>query len=89
MAFKILNGFVDLNASDLFLFPLCNSTRAANTAKLRIKNCHLDVAKYSFTHRVTNLWNSLPVRITHIRDLRKFKLELRKLDKSIFNCGYI
>ena len=56
--FKILNGLEGVNEKDFFI----RDTRISrgHAFKLFKKRVRLDVAKYSFSNRICNVWNSLP-----------------------------
>ena len=41
-----------------------------------ILHCHYDLRKYSFTNRVTSIWNSLPNHIVTANNLDLFKTRL-------------
>ena len=75
--YKVVHGFVDLSLD----FDLRNSTSSSNTRghnfKLRKELCKSDVAKFFFSSRVCDAWNSLSI---HIVTVSVFKTRIRSAD---------
>ena len=44
--------------------------------KLVVRRCRYDVRKYSFSNRITNIWNSLPDEIISAPTVNTFKNSL-------------
>jgi hypothetical protein len=75
MMYKIVNGLVDISASD-YLTPPSRSTRSSHSLKYRQIQTSSDYYKYSFFPRTILSWNSLPASIAEAPDLNTFKREL-------------
>jgi len=73
--FKILTGKYDFTASPKFL--VCDSSRTrGNQMKILNERAKFDLRKFSFTNRVTNIWNSLPNHIVLSESTNQFKNRL-------------
>ena len=48
----------------------------SNGYKLFKKFCRLNVRKYSFSQRVVNDWNTLPIEVVQVPDVESFKTKL-------------
>jgi len=62
--YKLLSGKYDNKASlqlksKMSLSPSDYKTRG-NSRMLKVRRCRYDMRKYSFSNRITNMWNSLP-----------------------------
>ena len=57
--YKILSGKYDSEVSNILQLSNVANTRG-HSKKLYKKYAGLDVRKYSFTHRIVEIWNSLP-----------------------------
>ena len=69
------------------MLPLNRSRRTrGHSMKLEKRLGKLNVRKYSFGHRVTNQWNSLPEWVVCAKTINEFKY---KLDKFWTNRRYI
>ena len=75
--FKILKGFYDRDVSPNLILNTASSTRG-HSLKLFQQGSKLNIRKYSFSVRVTSLWNSLPESVVEAKDVQSFK---NKLDK--------
>ncbi len=80
-AFKILSqdcGY-DKRVTGGLLKLSNNSNTRGHSLKLEHQRARLDVRKYSFTHRVVSLWNSLPESMISAPNIETFK---RRLDRA-------
>ena len=50
-----------------------------NSEKLYVQQCNKNIRKYSFSHRATILWNSLPDHVVNSEDVIKFEKNLDEL----------
>jgi hypothetical protein len=85
-----LYKYLHKNVSVLFedsIKRVLNSSTRGNAFKLLKLRCRLDVRKYYFTHRVVNIWNSLPDRVVSAYNVRTFVNELHNVDLSKFIRG--
>ena len=71
--FKILNGYENID-SNIFYFKINESkiTRGHNYTLVK-KQSRLDVRKYSFSQRTTNVWNKLSADWIHDTSVNMFK----------------
>ena len=69
--FKILNRTDDLNPNDFYVFNNNNTREAAH--KMFIRQCRLDIKKYSFSFRTARAWNSLMVKTKKAENINAFK----------------
>jgi len=67
-------------------FRLNTAPISGNSLKLIKPRCHLDVRKYSFVHRVIDIWNSLEESIIACDSINGFK---GRIDKFIYSRGFI
>ena len=74
MVYKIIHG-LDGSPFDMFFMYHDVPTRS-NGYKLFKKFCHLNVRKYSFSQRVVNDWNTLPIEVVQAPDVESFKTKL-------------
>ena len=84
-AFKIIKGFDDVETDNFFMFRKTKCTRGHSLTLFK-SQCHLDIRKYGFGHRVVNLWNALPEDIIICDSLHSFK---SRLDKFLKGRGFI
>ena len=83
MVYKIVNGLVDLNFSDMFTFSSVNVTRG-HCFKLFKNPVRLDVRKYCFSQRVIPMWNSLSNDIVCSSSIFIFKKKLKTVNLDEF-----
>ena len=69
--YKILNGLEGVNEKDFFIRD--NRKSRGHAFKLFKKRVRLDIAKYSFSNRICNAWNSLPNAIVDSPSVNAFK----------------
>ena len=53
---------------------------------ISLYRCHLDIRKFSFAHRVVDMWNSLDDDIIACNSINGFK---NKIDKFLNGRGFI
>ena len=69
--YKILNGLEGVNEKNFFIRD--NRKSRWHAFKLFKKRVRLDIAKYSFSNRICNVWNSLPNAIVDAPSVNAFK----------------
>ena len=74
MVYKIIHG-LDGSPFDMF-FAYHDVPTRSNGYKLFKKFCRLNVRKYSFSQRVVNDWNTLPIEVVQVPDVESFKTKL-------------
>ena len=78
--YKVVHGFVDLSLN----FDLRGTTSSRNTRghdlKLRKELCKSDVAKFFFSNRVCDVWNSLNSHIVNSPSVSVFKFRIKSAD---------
>ena len=57
-----------------------------HSLKIVKPRCRLDVRKFSFAHRVVDMWNSLDERIVACDSINGFK---NRLDKFLYGRGFL
>lgn len=83
MCFKIVHEQVCIDSSNFFIIAKLSRTRGHNY-KLYKQQCCLDVRKYSFAHRVIDVWNNLPYDAVNASSLNCFKRKLDSIDFSSY-----
>ena len=68
-AFKIFNGYDDLEPNEIF----SQSTYLKTRNQLRVRHCKTDIRKFSFSYRVVEIWNNLPKQIKEAPSVNAFK----------------
>ena len=71
-AFKIFNGYDDLDPNEIFSQSTYSKTRNQGN-KLRVRHCKTDIRKFSFSYRVVEIWNNLPKQIKEAPSVNAFK----------------
>ena len=74
-AFKLLKGLDQINYNNFFVLDENTSTRG-HTLKVAKPRARLHIRLRSFSHRVINCWNNLPVEIVECQSLNNFKYKL-------------
>ena len=74
--YKMVNG-LDRMGEDLL--ELDGGNTRGHGKKLKKERCIRDIKKYSFPHRVVNIWNGLEEDVVNAISVHKFKAELDKL----------
>ena len=76
--YKIFNGIDDIDSS--LLLPLATYNRTRNQEfKLRRRYSRLDIRKYTYTNRIVERWNLLPMEVKNAPSVNSFK---NRLDKN-------
>jgi hypothetical protein len=75
--FKILNGFYDSDVAPQLKKNSQSCTRG-HSFKLSVKQSRLNVHKYSFCNRITQVWNKLPEYVVASSSVNCFKNNLDK-----------
>ena len=57
-----------------------------NSRKLEVRRCRYDLRKYSFSNRITNMWNSLSDSVVLADTVNQFK---NRLDKHWAKCAFL
>ena len=73
--FKMFNGYTNINSEKLFTRVRSNSTRN-HGFKIIGKRFSTTEAKYFFTNRIVNIWNSLPHNVVNAKTIETFKTRL-------------
>ena len=81
--FKIVNGYEDVDRNMFFKFKEGSRTRGNKEAL--VKECRLDMRKYSFSQRVINEWNKLPNDCVNASSVNMFK---NRIDRYMIRAGY-
>ena len=79
--YKIASGKYDPEVSDILTFTENTATRG-HKYKLFKKRPRLDVRKYSFCYRVTDVWNQLPCEVVEAKTVLSFEKRLDKFLKD-------
>jgi ribonuclease P/MRP protein subunit RPP40 len=82
--FKIMKGLEDVNKEKFFTTD--KGCTRGHELKLYKPNCRLDCRKYAFSHRIINMWNSLPSNTIACNTVYSFK---RKIDAFLYSQGFI
>lgn len=76
--FKLMNNLYD-NGVTLNLTKSGDVRTRGNSFKLITNRCKYDIRKYSFSNRVTKIWNGLPDSVILSDTINVFKNKLDKL----------
>ena len=71
--FKISNGYENIDSNISFEIKQRKITRGHNI-KLVKKQSRLDVRKFSFSQRTSNVWNKLSTECVHASSVNPFRL---------------
>jgi ribonuclease P/MRP protein subunit RPP40 len=82
--FKIFKGFDDLDPN--MFFELSQANTRGHSLKLIKPRCRLDIRKFSFAHRVVDIWNNLDEGIVACDSINGFK---NRIDKYLNGRGFI
>jgi len=74
--YKLLTNMYDDNTVHVQLETNFDTRTRGHTKKLVVMRCRYDVRKYSFSIRVTNVWNSHPDEIISAPTVNTFKNRL-------------
>ena len=75
--YKILSGKYDLEAVPILTTSPTLTTRG-NDLRLQKNRARYYLCKFFFTHRIVNMWNSLPNEVVHAESTNTFKSRLDK-----------
>jgi len=75
--YKIINGYYNIDASLFFQFD--EGGRRCHSKKLYKRRSRLDIRKYVFANRITDVWNSLPDACVNSITLNQFKSHISKI----------
>ena len=84
--YKIITGVDNLNMNKIFKFSTIESTRN-NQDKIYVQHSNTNKLKFSFSHRVTNHWNSLSINAKTAPTVNGFK-NLLDSNPKFFNLFY-
>ena len=73
--FKFLKGLDQINYTNLLVLDV-NTSRRDHALKVAEPRARLDIRLHSFSHRVINCWNNLPVEIVECQPINNFKYKL-------------
>ena len=86
LVYKILHGKEDIEAADMFSMA-AEAVRVTRTAadplNVRVRHGRLDCRKFSFSVRVTELWNNIPADIKNSRSVTSFKAAYNKYREAL------
>ena len=83
MYYKIIHNLIDLNCEDFFKFSRHLLTRSHNLT-LTKPICKTNLYLNSFSNRVINVWNKLPINVVNAPSLPSFVNSIKKIDFSSF-----
>jgi len=75
--YKVLSGIYDTSVAPEIPIISQHATRG-NSLKIANRRCHYNLRKYSFSMRITNVWNSLPFSVVTAPSVNSFKNRLDK-----------
>jgi hypothetical protein len=73
LCYKILNGKIDCELSNIFTINTNTRSRGHPLYKLYKRQCSCDITKFYFTNRVVNLWGNLPDYVVMATSVSTFK----------------
>ena len=79
--YKVLNGNINIDVSKILDFHSEAdrfSLRSKDFLTLKKKFARTNVLKYSFFHRITDMWNQLPLDIRCSDNVNIFKFRVKK-----------
>ena len=83
--FKIVNGYENVDRNTCMFFKLKEGSRTRGHKAALVKQCRLDMRKYSFSQRVINEWNKLPNDCVNASSVNMFK---NRIDRYLIRAGY-
>ena len=72
--YKVLSGIYDTSVAPEIPIVSEHATRG-NSLKIANRRCHYNLWKYSFSMRITNVWNSLPFSVVTGPSVNSFKTD--------------
>jgi hypothetical protein len=90
LCYRIVNGLVDTNLSDMFTFAAdCGSTRG-HPLKLVKPHARVNSRMFFFSVRIVDVWNSLPVNVVTANTYRQFKCGIANVNLDKFlSCNLV
>jgi hypothetical protein len=79
--FRIINNIDKVNSNKIF--PKNENTTRGHKHKIYKKQCRTNIRKYSFSQRVVDTWNSLPVKVIESNTVNGFKNQLNSHLKDL------
>jgi len=73
--FKIIKHKYDCKVAPELIYNINRVTRG-NDFRLSKNRSHYDFRKFSFTNRIVNIWNSLPIAVVDVDSVDLFKSRL-------------
>ena len=83
--YKILNGMNDMKTCDLFEMKDYHLDLRGHNQRIQKPRARLDIRKSSFTHRVVDKWNSLPMSAVNAPSVNSFKNQFDKFFSKKYN----
>jgi len=83
--FQILNGYVDLDATEFFDLSTITHTRG-HPYKLYIRHTRSDIRKRYFCNRIIKKWNSLPSHVVEATSINDFKIKFDNYFRDVAHC---
>ena len=77
-AFKIMNGYTDVNPEKFFVFSKDSRTRG-HPMKLQKRHCRLELRKNFYSQRVINPWNKLSKKMIAATSVNNFKSRIQPM----------
>ena len=74
--YKITSGVYDREVTDGFLCLDANTRTRGNELKLKKRRSKLNIRKYVYTNRITDIWNSLPNVVVRSKNVKNFEIAL-------------
>jgi len=71
---KVLSGIYDTSVAPEIPIISEHAT-LGNSLKIANRRCHYNLRKYSFSMRITNVWNSLPFSVVTASSINSFKTD--------------
>ena len=84
IAFKVLNGYENIDRKNVFSLKKDNRTRGHELILVK-DQCRLDIRKYSFSQRTINEWNKLSTDCVTVSRVNMFK---NKVDTYLWRADY-
>ena len=82
--FKIVNGYEDVDRNIFFKLKKGSIIRGRKAALVK-EQCRLDMRKYSFSQRLINEWNKLPIDWVNASSANMFK---NRIDINLIRAGF-
>ena len=81
--YRMVNGLEEVDGE---IFKLDERNTRGHGKRLKKMNCKKDIKKYSFPHRVVDIWNGLSEDVVNAINIHSFKT---KLDETRYRDGTI